>query len=428
MPTLNLTPKQSRAWVEFLDRPELSRVLFDGGARSGKTLIILAWMASVAMRYPGARMLAARKNLAHAKQTTWRILCQVLLRVAGWQRRDSDLEFRYRNGSVIRVDGLDDQERVEKILSDEYLVVFVNEATQTTWHTLTTILTRLSQTIREAPNAPRKLLLDCNPKHRRHWLYKVGIERVDPEKNEPLPDRELWGRLNWSAFDNPHLPPDYLATLQALPATMRRRMLDGVWADNEGGVYSEFDEDIHVEDRLPAGAEHWPRIASIDFGYTNPFAALLGAVDPDGRLWIVRELYRRQTLVETHAETLVRWERPVRGWWADHDAEDRATLHRRGIFTQPAFKDVGLGIQAVKVRLAVQGDGRARLIVLRACENLIREFYEYHWALPKDGRNDKEEPVKENDHALDALRYMVAALDLRRGGGIADPRLMGESR
>lgn len=418
MPTLDLTPKQSRAWVEHLEDPGKTRILFDGGARSGKTVLILAWLAAVCMRYPGARILCARKNLAHAKQTTWLALRKLLDSCNGWARRDTDHEFRYINGSVIRVDGLDDQERVEKILSDEYLIIFVNEATQTAWPTIQVLLTRLSQVIPGHPNAPRKLILDCNPKHRRHWLHKLGVEHLDPDTSAPLPDRVNWSRLNWSAFDNPHLPADYLAGLQALPAVMRDRMLNGIWADNQGGVFSEFDEDVHVFDDLPAGVQGWPVIGGIDFGYTNPFCALQGQIDSDGRLWIVREHYLRQVLVETHAQTLLTWPRPTRSWWADHDAEDRATLTARGIYTQPAHKEVARGIQAVKQRLMVQRDGRPRLLIHKSCVNLLREIYDYRWAATKEGRNDKEEPIKENDHAVDALRYIVAALDLRGSSGV----------
>ena len=86
-------------------------------------------------------------------------------------------------------------------------------------------------------------------------------------------------------------------------------------------------------------------------------------------------------------------------------------LAAAGVPTRPADKAVLTGIQAVQLRLAAAGDGRPRLLVSRACANLIGEFYEYRWADPKEGANAREEPVKAHDHAMDALRYMVMEAD-----------------
>ena len=106
---------------------------------------------------------------------------------------------------------------------------------------------------------------------------------------------------------------------------------------------------------------------------------------------------------------------------ADHDAEDRATLHEAGIITQRASKNVERGIKAVKERLKVQPDGRPRLFVCESCPETISEFYDYAWQPTTDGRNAKEAPLKDRDHAMDPVRYMVMKLDQCRGGGLAIP-------
>jgi hypothetical protein len=106
---------------------------------------------------------------------------------------------------------------------------------------------------------------------------------------------------------------------------------------------------------------------------------------------------------------------------ADHDAEDRATLHKAGIRTQCASKNVECGIKAVKERLKVQQDGRPRLIVCDCCPETISEFFDYAWQPAIDGRNAKEAPIKDRDHAMDPIRYMVMKLDQGRGGGLAIP-------
>ena len=405
------SPKQRQAWA-LLEDPAYRRLLFDGGARSGKTDIALLWLAKEAASRPGARILLARKHLDHARTTLYHLSLKKLLGgVRGWAWAEGAIELRHANGSLLRCAGLDDDERVDKILGDEYLHIFVNEATQTSWKTLQTVTTRLAQPI----DAPHKIILDCNPKSQRHWLYRAGVMRQDPDTLAPLLDADIWTRLSWTPYDNPHLPPDALAALEALTGAQRRRMLDGEWCDNEGAVYDEFDEDIHVhKGPMPAGWERWTAVAGIDFGYTNPFVCLWGALDPDGRLWITRERYQARQTVHEHAQAILAAGLKRPAWTvADHDAEDRATLHAAGIQTLAATKDVERGIQAVKARLKVRPDGRPRLYVHEACRETIAEFYDYAWAPPKDGRNAKEEPVKDRDHAMDALRYIVAQLDCR---------------
>lgn len=410
-----LTDKQKVAWA-LLEDPRYRRYLFDGGARSGKTDGTIAWLVYQAVRFPGARILIARRHLDHARTTIWNLTLKKLLPSGcnGVRYVEQPLEARFPNGSVIRIGGLDDAERVDKILGDEYLHVFINEATQISWDTVTKVLTRLSQNI---PGAVRKLIMDCNPKGPRHWLHQVGVQHIIPGNDlrecRPLPDAEVWARLSWTPYDNPYLPADTIRTLEALPGIQRRRMLLGEWCNNEGAVYDMFDESVHTFSELPEYADSWPRFRAIDFGFTNPFCCLWGAVDSDGRLWIYRELYRSKSLVEDLAKEITSFER---GTWfrtvADpENAEGRDILERSGVSNLPAQKDVATGIQAVQQRFAIAGDGKPRLFISTACVNTINELYEYCWGDPKDGRNAKEEPVKANDHAMDALRYMVMAVD-----------------
>jgi len=245
----------------------------------------------------------------------------------------------------------------------------------------------------------------------------VGVRHVDPETGKPLKDEENWARLPWSAYDNrANLPPEYLAGLEALPEIMRNRMLNGIWCDNAGAVYQEFDEQKHVLAPFPI-PEDWKRLRAIDFGYTNPFVCLWGALDPDGRLFIYREWYKASTRTAVHAETIKRMSGDEKYFItvADHDAAERAELESLGIRTEAAEKNVVAGIQRVKCRLADAGDGRPRVYFFSTLRNLLSEVYDYRWADAGSGNtNAKEEPVKLNDHAMDALRYMITALDGRK--------------
>lgn len=410
----SLTQRQREAW-KLLEDPRYRRYLFDGGARSGKTDGTIAWLVYQAAKFPGARILVARYRLDHARTTLWNLTLKKILPPGcnGVRYLEGPLEARFPNGSVIRVGGLDDAERVDKILGDEYLHIFINEATQTTWDTVTKVLTRLSQNI---PGAVRKLVMDCNPKGPRHWLHQVGVQHIEPSsdmrKAKQLADAETWARLHFTPYDNPYIPKDTLATLEALPGIMRRRMLLGEWCNNEGAVYDGFDADVHCFDMLPDGSDGWTRIRSIDFGFTNPFCCLWGAVDGDGRIWIYRELYERGRRADELAPRILSAEDGISDTVADpEDAEARAVLESAGLHTRAADKRVIPGIQAVQMRLAKALDGRPRLMVSSRCVNLINEFYEYRWEEHRDGRDDKEVPRKEHDHAMDAMRYMVMHVD-----------------
>jgi phage terminase large subunit len=321
---------------------------------------------------------------------------------------------KHNNGSVIIVSGLDDQERIDKILGNEFAIIFLNEATQLNWNTVQLIKTRLSQNVNGLIN---KLILDCNPKHTRHWLYRAGVQFVDPDTGKDHADKDKWLRMHWTSYDNNHLSRDFISSMESLTGIMRKRMLEGVWCDNDGAVYDEFNEDLHIFSDMPAGFNSMPKYRAIDFGYTNPFVCLWAAVDGDGRIYIYREYHRKGVICEDHAahiKQVTHLENPV-FTVADHDAEDRATLNRHGIPTRAAKKDVGVGIQAVKKRLVKSGDGRPRLYIHESCKNLISEMFDYQWAPIGDGKASKEEPLKVNDHCQDALRYLVMEFENKQG-------------
>lgn len=413
MPTVRLTKKQTQAW-KILEDKTFRRIFFDGASRSGKTSITLLWLIYIASKFPGTKILIARKFLAHAKKTIWKDLCKIISKTQGWDVHESDLECRASNGSSILVDGLDDKERVEKILGSEYLIIFINECTQVAYDTVTTVMTRLSQKCvdENGEEAVRKLILDCNPSHKRHWAHAVGVMQKYPLSEERLLDAELWKRLNWTVWDNAdNLPSDYFDTLDALPEIKRKRMRDGIWCDNEGLVYDEFDEDIHVIEEMPQGWEMWPRVRGVDFGYVNPFACLSAVKDGDGRLYFFVEHYKTKMLVEDHAKIISAWP-PAVYTVSDHDSEDRETLHRHGVPTIAAKKDIRTGIDAVKARLKIQPDGRSRIFFLKsAMVNTINEIYSYRWPEGQDGKNDKEVPVDDANHAMDTVRYIVMQED-----------------
>ena len=258
-----------------------------------------------------------------------------------------------------------------------------------------------------------RVFWDTNPDYPEHPIKTNYIDKSGDKLSDNRLRIQSW---HFDLDDNPYLPADYVENLKAStpPGMWYDRKVKGQWIAAEGLVYELFDRNVHVYEPFIPPAD-WKRIRSVDFGHTNPFVCLWGAVDYDGRLYIYDEHYQAKALIEDHAQAI--HGRGAVSWTtADHDAQERAELNAKGIPTMAAIKDVSLGIQRVAERLVVLPDGYPRLFISGNCVNLLREFGQYVWEPMKDGKPVKEEPHKEHDHSMDALRYMVMALDKGKGG------------
>jgi len=437
-----IAPERPIKRVQFYGRnrePFLCRdgeILVSGPAGTGKTMTLLTKLFLAAEKYPGMRGLICRKireSLNEAALVTWetKVLPTGHSALNGPSRRIRQ-SYKFGNGSEIIIGGLD---KSQKLMSTEYDMIYVSEAielTENDWENLTTRL-------RNGKMPYQQIIADTNPDRPTHWLRR----RCDAGKTKLIESRH---EDNPSVIDPKTGQPTaagrvYLGKLDALTGPRKARLRFGRWVQSEGVVYEGYDPAVHVIPKVEIKTE-WKRYLSIDFGYTNPFSCLWLAEDPDGRLYVYREIYRTQTLVQDHAREILKqsgaWNaREFRPDWtlkgaeprplrviSDHDAEDRATLEKYlGIKVTPADKAVSPGIQAVTARLKPAGDGKPRLFFLadslchRPDSNLVEakkptrlseEFDGYIW-----NPSGKEEPVKVDDHACDALRYAVVAVDGR---------------
>jgi phage terminase large subunit len=204
-------------------------------------------------------------------------------------------------------------------------------------------------------------------------------------------------------------------------------------------VYEEFDPEVHVHKRIQVPPISWTRYITVDFGYTNPMVVQFWAKDEDDRLYLYKELYQTKTLVEDMAPLIkagmnLKKEPRPQMIICDHDAEGRATLEKHlGMSTKAAKKTVEDGIQSVKSRMIrSEVDGRPKIYLCEdAVQNVDKDLRErkkptstleevvgYVWdrgtaIAQANGKPPKEEPLKVDDHGMDAMRYMVAQLDLR---------------
>jgi phage terminase large subunit len=413
-------------------------VLFAGPAGTGKSRACLEKLHALALRNPGFRGLIVRKTLASLGSTA---LVTFESHVATQHLANAEMKwfggspkeaacYRYKNGSTITVGGMD---KSMKIMSSEYDCVYVQEATELTENDWEAITTRL----RNGKVSFQQLMADANPDVPTHWLKvrcdkgKTKMIRSRHEDNPTLFDPKT-GKITEGG-------QAYMNKLDALTGVRYMRLRKGIWCAAEGLVYEEWDPEVHLHKRIAVPPISWTRYISVDFGYTNPMVVQFWAEDEDGRLYLYKELYATKTTVDEMAPKIkeamnLRKEPRPRAIICDHDAEGRAVLERElGMHTVQAKKSVEDGIQAVKKRMKVSdADGKPRIFLcaeaIIARDKLLEdvkkptctldEVVGYIWdrgtsIAQQNGKPPKEHPVKEDDHGMDALRYMIAHRDLK---------------
>jgi hypothetical protein len=382
---------------------DAAEFVLEGAAGTGKSRACLEKLHRCAMEHAGMRALIVRKTRTSLTQTGLVTFERQVLPVdSGIKLRSNEQEYRYPNGSVIAVDGLD---RPTKVMSAEYDLIFVQEATEVSEYDWEMLSTRLRNGIMPY----QQLIGDCNPDAPSHWLKrradagKTTMRASHHEDNPMLFDQD---RKEWTQKGK-----EYIVRLEQLSGVRYQRLRLGLWVQAEGIVYESFNRAVHI-----VVCQFW-------------------AEDECGRLYRYREIYKTKRLVEDHARhilELAKDEPRPAAIICDTDAEDRATLERHlKMQTVPAFKSVSPGIQAVESRLRLQADGKPRLFLLRDSlverDELLQEnkkpcsteeeIESYVWDTAAE-RPRGEQPVKKDDHGVDALRYLCAELDLRRSSAV----------
>lgn len=408
-----IAPYQPLPWQVAPWRDQGAVVLLTGSAGGGKSRLCGEKLNGFCLRYPGATVVALRKTRESMTNSTALFLERTVIGKSA-HHYSSKHRFEYPNGSILAYGGMADEEQREQIRSigqdGSVDIIWYEEATAFTEDDFNEGLARL----RGRAAGWTQVLLSTNPGSPTHWIYKRLIQGGG-------------AHVYYSgAADNRHNPASYLETLAGLTGVLGQRLREGKWVQAEGVVYEEWSEAAHLVDSFPIPLD-WRRLRAIDFGYTNPFTCQWWAVDPDGRLYMYRELYGTQRLVEDWARDIVRLSagEVIEATVADHDAEDRATLERHGVTTLPAAKEITPGLQAAAARLRQAGDGRPRLFLLRGAlvqedarlaekkrpTCAMEEITAYCWPKGRDGQLVKEVPVKVDDHGMDAMRYLVMYID-----------------
>ncbi len=221
-----------------------------------------------------------------------------------------------------------------------------------------------------------------------------------------------WHRVRVRWHDCPRITAEFIAEEErALGRSWVAQEYECSFEARQGLVYPDFPQAVGAFEAPPG-----KRVGGIDWGWRNPFAAVWGTLDGHDVLWIDGERYQCETPLHEHARALPRGVT----WYADPAGPaEIAELRRAGHLVRKGLNDIRLGIAAVTARLRT---GRLR-IDPRRCPSLVAEVALYRYPADADRAITGENPVDEHNHALGALRYLVASLDARYLA-----RLRGEDR
>jgi phage terminase large subunit-like protein len=273
---LKLTERQQAA-QKVLAGTAKHCMLF-GGSRSGKTFLLVRNVVFRALKAPGSRHGVFRFRYNHLKASVVLDTFPKVMRMAfpgvSVKMHSQEGFAELQGGSQIWFAGLDDKERTEKILGMEFATMYFNECSQIPVGSIDTALTRLAQRVETNIEGAEPSLLkmrvyyDCNPPSQAHWTYRRFVQKIDPETKEPLRSPGEYVAFSINPADNvENLSPEYLETLQNLPARMRARFLEGRFADaNPHALFPE---------------EHIDRWRVID-GKVPDMVRVVVAVDPSG--------------------------------------------------------------------------------------------------------------------------------------------------
>lgn len=377
-------------------------IICDGAVRSGKTVCMVVGFFLWAMStFDGQSFALCGKTVASLRRN-------VILNLTDWLGGVYQITEKRSDGKLIVTDG----ERTNTFFlfggrdeSSYSLIQGITLAGVLLDEVALMPRSFVEQACARCSVAGSKLWFNCNPGGPEHWFYKEWILKLD--KQNAL-------RLHFTMADNAALDPEIRQRYERMySGIFYRRYVQGEWVAAEGLVY-QFDKEIHTVAELPEDMEkhgHW--YISVDYGTLNPFSAGLWCLY-DGHAVRVAEYYysgRSESKMLTDEEyydkvNKLAGDRDIHAVIVDPSAASFiATVRQHGRFSvRKAKNDVLYGIRLTAAML------KAGVIQISTkCEDAIREFGLYRW----DEKGEVDKPIKENDHAMDDIRYFCATV-LRR--------------
>ncbi len=403
------SPKQKTVlswWMPGNPDHSKEAIVCDGAVRSGKTLAMgLSFFLWAMMCFDGRRFGVCGKTISSLRRN---VLSEILPKMEGlgasWKEKRTEnlvtVTFKgHRNQFYIF--GGRDEGSASLIQGITFAGVLLDEVA---------LMPRsfVEQACARCSVAGSRLWFNCNPAGPSHWFYRSWI--LEAEQRNCL-------RLHFTMEDNPSLTEAIRQRYQRLyTGVFHRRFILGEWAQAEGRVYDFFEPEM-VRPVPPGEFEKW--YISCDYGTVNPTSMGLWGLQK-GVWYRVKEFYfnsrqeMRQMTDEEYAAALARLagKRTITAVVADPSAASFIeTLRRKGWTVKKAENDVLSGIRLTSDCLKA-----GKIVICDGCTDLLREMDEYVWDL-SGGAGDRVK--KENDHAMDDMRYFVATVLGRAPAGFA---------
>lgn len=249
-------------------------------------------------------------------------------------------------------------------------------------------------------------LLTGNPAGYNNWVYQYFF-------GEKKQDEYI--AIETSTYDNVFLSPRYIKSMEdSYDIDYARRYLQGKWGDFEGLIYKDFKKEKHTGNYRDNKYKYY--IAGYDDGYRNPACLLIGGIDSDNQLYIIYEYYQsNRTNDEIAQDIKPRYEQfGIRKIFPDPSGLNAIeTFKRKGMRigeTDNSRTGANSGISKLKSLFK-----QNMVFIDLSCKNLIHELESYRYEKDKQSHNYTEEPVKKDDHACDALRYLVSEYEPFKG-------------
>lgn len=410
---VNLSSWQTEVWE---DKHRFKVVC--AGRRSGKSTLAILQIIAWANEEKGLYWIVS-PTYKQTKQVFWKELQHYVPQKLITKKNEVDLSVTLVNGSTIELKGAENPDSLRGV---KLRALIVDEiASIRNWDWLWQEVLRATLTDYQAP-----VLFISTPKGYNHFkeLFEAGQHENSSYKS--------W---RFTSYENPYIAKEEIdeAKKELTEDTFAQEYLAD-FRKFVGLVYKGFQREVHVIEPfdLPANYQLY---RGLDFGSTNPTVCLWVAVDSDENIYIADEHYETGQTIDYHAGVISSHSlssRVSKTWGDPSGAQWIKEFQQRGVYITPAVKEasqnfnswVRFGIEKVAEKLKllpknVARDGSFRnglnpsLFVFNTCVNTIREFETYRWreksVTQAQDLNEPDVPEKANDHAMDALRYIVVS-------------------
>lgn len=427
----------------------VDELLYGGAAGGGKSRFARAAAVLDCLQFPGMRAIIFRRTFPDLERSVIEELQKEIPREIA-RYNAAKHQFRFFNGSILELGHLQRDDDKMKYQGAEYQLIVFEEATHFTFKMFDFMRSRVraggavADLMKAAGRRPR-MILTANPGGiGHHWVKKTFVDaappmkvfRPRPTKKQPNPPTRCY--IPAKASDNPSLDDGYIDKLNAMSENLRRAYRDGDWNVLEGVRFPDFSRNVHVirPEELPISHVGHPRAIGIDYGSSAPFAAIWAAKLSDNLIVVYRELYKAGLTPQQQAKLIKsseapderRPERPISlvldpSMWArsvnqpgvprniDPNIPPPGSIAAayREVFggsVRKARNDRIGGWALLDEQIRVRDDGFPRILIYDTCTELIRTLE----ALPRDKKNPEDVDTHAEDHAPDALRYVVQEL------------------